>query len=419
MNAQSAKGLVLENQGRMSITVLTAEGEFRRIPWRGMPPAVGDYVDVPAGVPAGAAPGSPQGLPLFRRLLPPLSLAAVLILGFFLGRLAFAPPVAAAEYVAMDINPSLELDLSQRGTVLATTSFNADAGRVLGGLHLAGTPWEGAVAAIIARSQTLGFLKTSGDNLVTVTTVPAGTQKVMPVAPSQVQGYVAAQLRQRRLFGSVLAGQGTSTQRRQALAQHLSLNKYLLYEKAQQNHLDLSVNTVQKMPIKELLRQTGLNLQEVYPSHRLEEVGRGTGTGTRTGTDKHEQVTGHHGTVKGPSGWQKLLERLRERLQINHGDKLPPDQGQGNREGSANSGSVAGSTGAGTGPTPSPSDSEQKAARILARLRQLQQKCLQGGAEACTRLASLRARFNLGGGKSGNAVLPEGILPEGQGNGGD
>ncbi len=354
---------------------------------------VGDYVDVPPAGPA-EAPASNRVVPLIRRWLPALSLAAILVFGFFLGRLAFAPPVAqAAEYVAMDINPSLELDLSRQGTVLAATSFNADAGRVLGGLKLAGTSWEGAVAAIIARSQALGFLKAGGGNLVTVTAVPAASVKVLPVTPGRVQGYVADQLRQRRLYGSVLAGQGTSAERRQAIAKHLSLNKYLLYERAKQKHIVLPLSTVEKVPIKDLVRRTGLKLQEIYPAHRLEKVER------------------EQGAAGGSPGAKKLRERLRERL--SHHSNGRRNERKGEKPAGGSQGTVKGEGSAGSAPSPSSSSSDavRKAKRLQARLRELQRKCLRGHKDACAKLQSRRALIDRGG-VAGGAVLPAGLFPE-------
>lgn len=159
------RGTVMETTGRWAV-VLTPDGEFRRVR---VPPAcaVGDEVDLPA--PAG--------------LLRPALVAAVLVLalatGWYLQWARLGPVVA---YLAVDINPSVELGLDRRWRVVTAEPLN-EAGRVLlEGLAYRGQDVTAVVSALTAPALATGSSQEGYAVLITATAAPGQERREQALA---------------------------------------------------------------------------------------------------------------------------------------------------------------------------------------------------------------------------------------------
>ncbi len=115
-------------------------------------------------------------------VLAPLALAVALALAFigvgvFLGSQGreaappSAPAPAPAAYVGIDVNPSIELAVSEDGSVLAAEALNADAEGLLGQADLTGLPYGRALASLV-EGEGFAAYRTSG-SLVEVDVVSA------------------------------------------------------------------------------------------------------------------------------------------------------------------------------------------------------------------------------------------------------
>lgn len=83
---------------------------------------------------------------------------------------ALAPLDQAVAYVGIDVNPSLELALSDQDIVIAAEAENADAEKVLAGLDLAGLSYEQALATLFASEGMAPYLADDAIVEISVTT---------------------------------------------------------------------------------------------------------------------------------------------------------------------------------------------------------------------------------------------------------
>ena len=125
-------GLVLRIEGKL-MWVATADRQFLAVPAPEQLPRVGDTVQIPAR----------RSSPWFHGRLAMIAAAVILFLLPF-AMVNMAAPAPAA-YLALDINPSVELALDQNGRVLAAEALNEDGATVLQGLALKNLPIAKAI----------------------------------------------------------------------------------------------------------------------------------------------------------------------------------------------------------------------------------------------------------------------------------
>lgn len=135
-----------------SIVVYTDEGDFIRLPMPGKAPEIGDVVEV-----GGKARKSPAAY---------FAVAAVLVLVAAIG--LFNPLFgtgAAAAYIALDINPSMDLYVNRDGTVIKARPLNPEAETLLEA-GVKGQDLYSAVESIINEAGKLGYINKDNQNLV-------------------------------------------------------------------------------------------------------------------------------------------------------------------------------------------------------------------------------------------------------------
>jgi hypothetical protein len=154
------RGIVMQVAGKNCI-IMTPDGEFKKVPRRGKY-RVGDEVvfDTPY---------------VRSRIFKPVwisAVAAILLFIIVLPQLGLfgAANDGIAAYVALDINPSVEMGIDTSGNVVELTARNRDGKVVIEGLIYKGKPAEEVTALVMERVQTGGYLA-SGDGDVVITSV--------------------------------------------------------------------------------------------------------------------------------------------------------------------------------------------------------------------------------------------------------
>lgn len=141
---------------RRSLVVLTPEGEFVEVP--GSPGEVGEEIGF----------SLLRRAALHRRLLLTASAAAVLLLAAFaLPRLSIFDEPKVAAYVAIDINPSVEIGVDKRRSVVELLALNPDGERVIEGVEYRKRPVGEVAADIIRNAEEAQYLQNGGEVFVT------------------------------------------------------------------------------------------------------------------------------------------------------------------------------------------------------------------------------------------------------------
>lgn len=252
MSRQS--GLVLDLEKGLAV-VLTPDGDYRRVTagpgWQ-----LGQEVqfESTAGV-------LPQGL----RLSPAWLVAAVVLLallvpGVLSVRTLLSQPALAA-YVAVDINPSLELQVDAAGKVLEAQAVNDDALPLLQELALKGLPLDAAIRAITENAVSAGYLSASNDNMVLITVTPKAAGAAVP---QLVQQHVAASqqaaeavLRQKGLKNDVETLTAPAEVRDVARREGLPTGKLVVASEAARQGAVIDRNTLKSEPLTKAFEQAG------------------------------------------------------------------------------------------------------------------------------------------------------------------
>lgn len=207
----------------------------------------------PAARPAGSAPYRQSRLPW----LP--ALAAAVVLAVLAPRTAGPgmperPGTAAIAVatVAIDINPSVELDVDRSASVTAARGVNADGRALLQGMSLVGMDLRAATASVARRASEMGKLPEGG--VVLATAVP-----LTPDAPTMLSALAAQGARdgiaQARRTAAVLVARAEPAALNAAHRTGLPLGKYLLAHQAAATgrHVDLAALSAES--VAKVLRQ--------------------------------------------------------------------------------------------------------------------------------------------------------------------
>jgi hypothetical protein len=247
------KGILLEKDGKG--IVLTADGEFRYIP--------SPQAEVGAEVPLPSVP--PQRWWL-------LSLAAALaavFIGLGLYRYFLPAPVA---YVALDINPSLELGIDRQERVVKVVCLNEEARRLAAGVKVRGLPVTKAVTLLLGRAKALEYLDSRRPGVVLVTVVPARKDAPVPVEVKRLAEVAVRQLEKERVPAKVVAATVPAAFREEARRLGLSPGRYALKAGAENVSKPLSVQELKREGLAQLETRRQVQVEELLQAERRNKV---------------------------------------------------------------------------------------------------------------------------------------------------
>ena len=157
------RGIVMA-EGPRGLVVLTPDGEFVEVPGRSG--AIGEEIGFEPPL---------RRTALHRRLLLTASAAAVLLLfAIGLARMPIFHGPQVAAYVAIDINPSVEIGVDKHRSVVELQALNEDGERVIEGIAYRKRPVGEVTADIILSAEAADYLRDGGEVFVTSMTT-AGT----------------------------------------------------------------------------------------------------------------------------------------------------------------------------------------------------------------------------------------------------
>lgn len=218
------KAVVLEKH-KNSITVLTGDGAFQTLKYKG-DAEVGEEIQLPV-----------QSRATFWRIGASVAAVVLLALMGIFGWNAWQPRTAVA-MISLDINPSLQLTVDQKGEVLDLESLNSEAEQLVTGLSLKGKSWGEALNKIIQKSVALNYLNEE-ENWVVVGYSAAAPDQKEPSAKSStinteaITQQVQQAVHEQGLKPTVAVYELTSEQKKQAQETGLTLGEYALADTAQ------------------------------------------------------------------------------------------------------------------------------------------------------------------------------------------
>ena len=216
------------------------------------------------------------------------ALAACLVLAALgIGGVAWAwQPYA---YVAIDVNPSLELGINRFDRVSSTRSFNDDGAQVLEAADVDGQPYEQAMAAIEAALQE--YL--DGTSAIEITIVCDDD-----VTASQLED-VGTRCLDASGAGQVRCSHASEEEHHAAADADMGVGKYRVYRELVDDGVSISADEAQGMSMRELLDLAAENNVSIswHAEHEGAHHGEGavsTSGGAATGAEHHRTQNGQH-----------------------------------------------------------------------------------------------------------------------------
>jgi hypothetical protein len=140
----------------------------------------------------------------------------------------FSSPVA---YVALDINPSLELGIDRKERVANVNLLNEDARRIAEGLRLHGMAVSEAVAILLTRAEELRYLKTDRPCVVLLTVIPV-KQSFNESQMERLADSAVRQLKNKNLPAKLVTASVPASVRQEARRAGISAGRYALKDGA-------------------------------------------------------------------------------------------------------------------------------------------------------------------------------------------
>lgn len=238
------------------VLVYTAEGDFVRLPMPSKLPEIGDVIELEGRVK--------------KPLTAYFAIAAALVLVMVAG--LFSPLSGtgeAAAYVALDINPSTGLYVNREGKVIKVKSLNHEAETLLAEAGVNGQDLYGAVGSIIIEADRLGYMNNGTQNLVMAGIVHL-KGGATAVKEEELNKVIRERLASLGVEGSVVVGSETGEMMAQAEDAGLSLNKYMVYDRAQTEGLNIPVEELRNNSIQQALNKADIPLKRIFPTECTE-----------------------------------------------------------------------------------------------------------------------------------------------------
>lgn len=250
---------ITENQ----IVVLCEDGTFRNLPPQAVLPRLGDNIPVPMA----DRPGATRNRRFkASRLVAPAAAAVLLLLGIVFMLKFMTGSTPPLTLVAIDINPSIELGVTSAGKVAKVRLVNDDAKSIVTKQQLMGKSFAAAVERIISEAERQGYLEDgTAKTWIWMTVVPpadsgapafAIDRSTLPISEKYTLELFAA----------------TTADIQKAVQSELSINKYIVYEQAASQGIQLDIAELRTHSIVSVLKEAGIK-----PEILLEQGGDDVG----------------------------------------------------------------------------------------------------------------------------------------------
>lgn len=256
-------GIVMERTGR-HVVIMTPEGEFKRVRLKGKNPDIGQEIRVPVQNNLFTLPKASW-----------LAVAAAVIIFMIASPLLTMinqPAEVAVAYVSIDINPGVELTVSNLDNVLSAKAYNSDGEKVLAGLDIIGTKYLKAESEIIKKAVQLGFLGENASSTFVISVSPFANAKIDKVAMEKsLLSSANAVLASNRVNVNVATIHVPVALRERASEKGLSPAKYAVLVEAVTAGLSLTEKDMQEKSIEVAIASAGGEPEQIINQAQDEE----------------------------------------------------------------------------------------------------------------------------------------------------
>lgn len=186
-------------------------------------------------------------------------IAAIFIFVFLYYKILYWNDIYA--YIDIDITPSVELTIDKESKVLDVSSLNQDAKILIEGMNLKSKPLNIALTEVILESEQCGFIDKTHENLVLVSVALQEDKRKNPTQKVDEKFYNV--LASCKLAINSLENKNIQPRvleikpeiRKLAVKNKISMGRYLLYEKANEQGIHMNIDEARVKRIDELFKK--------------------------------------------------------------------------------------------------------------------------------------------------------------------
>lgn len=229
------RGIVMELQKRRCI-VLTSDGRFLKIP-------------LPRG---GAEVGQEVTLnkPVLAGFKPLLAVASLLVA--VLAWLAFDMMIPrAAAYIALDINPSIELGVNGQKEIISARGIDREGEELLGKVSVLHEPLKEGLEKIITGAIEYNYLS-PGKNSIVLATITETSDGKVSIPSAEIYNTIYTPIHNNKINSQLIVTEADGQTWKKARQNGITPGRYLLREEAQKKGITITREELKDLNILEL-----------------------------------------------------------------------------------------------------------------------------------------------------------------------
>lgn len=245
------KGMLMEAKGKKGI-VMTKDGQFVQVRLSGGPVALGEEISAKVW----------QQTNWFKYGF----IAAAFLLLFMLPGYHLLNKQAIA-YVALDINPSIELAVDKNINIIKAQGLNDEGSQVVSRTDVSGMNLYEGLPVLVQQAIRDGYLAEEQDNVVLTTITTVKDQPTSQISKHKVEVAIKEPIKElQNISASVVIEESDMDNRDGAQRVGLSTGKYLLYQAAQEQGCKVTLEEVKNQNIQQLISKLPPGQQKKFRS---------------------------------------------------------------------------------------------------------------------------------------------------------
>lgn len=184
-----------------------------------------------------------------RKIILPIGMVAAILA---IGIMAAVYYLSPANYLSLDVNPSIELQTNRLNQVVSVNPVNEDAKQILAGYELTDRNLETVIKDIVDRMIVNGYIASDLDNEILISTEDKSTTSTLA---DTVNNIITAYLKEKQLAASTILQtvNATDEELQASHANNVSVGKMRLIQSLIANNSTLTVEELSGMRISDLL----------------------------------------------------------------------------------------------------------------------------------------------------------------------
>lgn len=233
-----------------------------------------------------------------------VSIAAAFLVLFSFVRIYSVNDIYA--YIDVDINPSFTFAIDRNGEIKALNPLNDDAREILRGVKFKGMPFEEALAQVIDLSKAQGIIVENKTNYILVCAALNDDYNAKDEDGSMAETEIKELLSSvksdiERTYGGTIRSEAIKVPfkyRTMSKKSHISMGRYLIYQKIGGERASLSVEVLKSEGIDEILKQYNIDFDELTESVYTEASGETVPTNESNATPTINAVASPEATLE-------------------------------------------------------------------------------------------------------------------------